>query len=494
MSLPLRVLLAGHNLDVDTLRELRESAEDGSLPPNPEAITPETLSAAYARISRYPEPVPELRKKARMEVEKARKSNDKIIFGLGHSSVAEHATFNLDILGISRLAVEAVEHHRLASFTEKSQRYIKLDGDYVVAPEIEEAGDSEHFNKLIETQNRAYFALYPKLFDYFREIHAQRGYKNPDYTAKGNASEDARYVVSLATQTQLGMTVNARTTEIMIRRTAAHPLAEVREFGAQLCEAVKTLAPSLVKYTDPTDYERSLHDHTNLSAESEPSPDNKTISTSPDNAVRLLHYNSCGEELIVASLLMRESGREWQTCMEKVIRMDENQRREIIRKALINNEPWDPAPREFELAEFVYEITLSSTAFAQLKRHRMATILPGRYNTALKFTIPPSILAIKEENLFKDIMEESSQFANHVAQYSGAASQYALTNAHRRKVVFRANARELQHISRLREDIHAQWDIRSIAQQMIQITRDKCPALLMLAAGKHAFEKCKISL
>ena len=56
-------------------------------------FTPETLSAAYARISRNPAPIPELRDKARKEVDKARRSNQAIIFGLGHSSVAEHAVF-----------------------------------------------------------------------------------------------------------------------------------------------------------------------------------------------------------------------------------------------------------------------------------------------------------------------------------------------------------------------------------------------------------------
>ena len=38
-----------------------------------------------------------------------------------------------DILGCSRLAIEALEWHRLCSYTEKSQRYITLDGDFVVA-------------------------------------------------------------------------------------------------------------------------------------------------------------------------------------------------------------------------------------------------------------------------------------------------------------------------------------------------------------------------
>ncbi len=82
------------------------------------------MAAAYARISRNPRPVNELRRIARSEVEKARASNRNIVFEMGHSSIAEHAVFNLDILGVSRLLVEEIEKFRLASYTEKSQRYV----------------------------------------------------------------------------------------------------------------------------------------------------------------------------------------------------------------------------------------------------------------------------------------------------------------------------------------------------------------------------------
>jgi len=97
-----------------------------------EDLTPETLSAGYARISRDPRPVDEIRRDAAREVQRSRRSNQAIIFGMGHSSVAEHAVFNMDVIGISRLAVEELQRTRLASYTEKSQRYITLDGDYFV--------------------------------------------------------------------------------------------------------------------------------------------------------------------------------------------------------------------------------------------------------------------------------------------------------------------------------------------------------------------------
>jgi hypothetical protein len=91
-----KISLAGYNVDAD---QLGYHIND-----NPQDMTPETISAAYARISRSPKPVDVLRQEAVQDVAKARKSNESIVFEMGHGSVAEHAVFNFDIIGVSRLA------------------------------------------------------------------------------------------------------------------------------------------------------------------------------------------------------------------------------------------------------------------------------------------------------------------------------------------------------------------------------------------------------
>lgn len=128
----MRVILAGFNVETEILDEARKRFG--------ESVTPEVISASYARISRDPRSVATLRAEARGAVEKARRSNERIVFGLGHASVAEHAVLNFDVMGVSRLAVEEIEHFRLASYTEKSQRYVRLDRDIVMPSEIMEGG------------------------------------------------------------------------------------------------------------------------------------------------------------------------------------------------------------------------------------------------------------------------------------------------------------------------------------------------------------------
>jgi len=159
----MKIILAGHNVDYEVIKECRAFL-DGK-----ERLTPETISAAYARISRNPLPVDELRKIARAEVEKARSSNRNIVFGMGHSSIAEHAVFNVDILGVSRLVVEEIEKFRLCSYTEKSQRYIRLEDDFVVPREVRDGGLKDLFVETVRKQNRLYHELYAGLKDYMFE-------------------------------------------------------------------------------------------------------------------------------------------------------------------------------------------------------------------------------------------------------------------------------------------------------------------------------------
>ncbi len=138
----MHVILAGYNVDREVIEELKKSS------PSREDVTPEILSASYARISRDPRPVNELRAVARAEVEKARRSNQNIIFKMGHHSVAEHAVFNFDIIGVSRLAVEEIEKFRLCSYTEKSQRYITLKDDLFIPEEIKNSGKQSVFFRM----------------------------------------------------------------------------------------------------------------------------------------------------------------------------------------------------------------------------------------------------------------------------------------------------------------------------------------------------------
>lgn len=468
----MEVILAGFNLDTTIIKELQDGNKD--VP-----VTPETLSAAYARISRYPHRVDELRKNAREEVGKARKSNKTIIFEMGHHSVAEHACFNFDVIGISRLAVEALQSFRLASYTEKSQRYITLKDDYVLPEEIAELGKEREFRELIGSQNELYHSLFADLKAYHAEKDPVLAERKRDLANR--AKEDARYVAALATQSQLGMTVNARELELMVRRFASHPLAEVRKLGQRLYDQARSIAPSILLFCEPNRFDQESYP-----AIAEFARRLKFEKLSQAD-VTLIDSAEDADHRLIAALLHRVSAASYESCMQSVEGMTSQQRLDLIKIAFERAELYDSMLREFEHVVLTFEVICSASCFAQLKRHRMASISAQPYDVSLGFTTPEPIEKIGRAEDFRHLMERSQNLYHEIAKRNPYASTYALTNAHRRRMLVTMNARELYHFSRLRSDALAQWEIREISNQMVHLGRMAMPLTLQLAGGKDTY-------
>jgi flavin-dependent thymidylate synthase len=484
----MRIVLAGYNVDSEVLAELKRNS------PARDDVTPETLSASYARISRDPRPADELRAAARQEVERARRSNQAIIFKMGHHSVAEHAVFNFDIIGVSRLALEEVEKFRLCSYTEKSQRYIKLGDDFVIPAEIRQAGLEKVFLKTIRAQNMLYHRLYEKLRPYLFNKYKELAENPKNHAAlEGWAKEDARYAVSLATQGQVGLTANARNLELLVRRFAAKNLAEVREMGGRIASLAREVAPSIILFVEATDYDARTRAELRESAQCLIAPKGKAragarLRTSTgEEAVSLAGATLDGDDRIIAALLHSAGGMPYDLCLKKTRWLNPAEKSLIVKTALRRMEFHDFPPREFEYADLTFSLTVSASCFAQLKRHRMATLTAQDYDPSLGVTVPPSVEAVGAGGEFQRLTRLTDETYAALQPRAGPAAAYVLTNAHRRRVLLKVNVRELYHISRLREDPSAQWEIREIAGRMSGLARKEMPLAAMLLGGKDQY-------
>ncbi len=479
--MPLSVTLGGYNVDVQALEKRLTGASeaDGG------ALSPETIAAAYARISRDPRHVSDLRSDSCREVERARKSNRTIIFDMGHASVSEHAVFNLDISGLSRLAVEALEHHRLASYTEKSQRYVRLEGGVVIPAEICAAGLEQRYRTLIEGLATAYRTLAAQLTE---QARADASEKTKRRELESRANEDARYVLPLGTETQLGMTVNARTLELMIARFSSHTLAEVRELGSALRAATATVAPSLIRYTEPTPYFRDTPAALR-SVVSKVVPGGQRGTA--DQTVALRDHTCDPDRMVAAALLFPYAQLSVVECLERARGMSVEKLNRLFASIYRSMEIWDALPRAFELVDFTFEITLSAAAFAQLKRHRMATVLTQDYDPRLGRTVPEAIARAGLKDMFDAQLDRAEELHQEIGVRAPEAAAYVLTNAHRRRVLMRVNARDLGHLSRLRCDHEAQWDIRDLASEMIVQAQKVMPLAGAFYGGKDCVGELK---
>ncbi|NQS98661.1 MAG: FAD-dependent thymidylate synthase [candidate division Zixibacteria bacterium] len=475
------IKIAGYNIDADLLERfktfLTKLDEIGDLDqveyiPDlrsflaEDNLTPETLSAAYARISRYPDSVSELRKIARQSVARARRSNRKIVFDMGHASVAEHAVFNIDITGVSRLAIETIEARRLISFTEKSQRYIALSPSYIIPLELTGAPLGVELEELCEFLFNAYHDYLGKLEDYFERKAGQ--------SAKLSAQEDARYLLPLASGAQLGMTANARNIEHLLRRTLRHPLIELRQFADELKNGVIKIVPSLIRHLETED----------LEVEFNPESFSGEV---PADEVQLLHSTENADDVLLTALIFAVEGFSWENARMKSEGMKEEDKRLFVRKNLENLKRFHTLPRAYETVEFAFQVTLSATAYAQLKRHRLTTQLVQPYHPDLGYTLPKSIEEAGLNEDFNQKMNAAAKLYREISAEYPYCAPYALTNAHRRVVYLQANARELHHIARLRMDKTAQWDIRAIVTDMVNLARKRAPLTMALTSGKDEF-------
>ncbi|MGA1821350.1 MAG: FAD-dependent thymidylate synthase [Thermoplasmatota archaeon] len=450
-----------------------------------EAATPEVTAAAYARVSHSPRSLKELRDNAVEEVEKARSSNERIVYRMGHSSIAEHAVFNIDIEDASRLLVEFIERHRLASFTERSQRYVFFEGKEPIVPA--EIGGTPIEKKLA--------ALDREKFDLYKKLES-----DPDLKEKygDRLLEQARYVLGLTCPTDIGMTVNARELEHIISKGLGSGLAEIREFSEKLLLESGDLAPSLVKYTDPGDFRGRAEEEIRKFIDEVIEP-RWERSVPEEIYVRVKRRPVCHgipsvcddpESEIAAALIFQYSNIPFPECRDIAMEMSDEELIELLLPIFRHYPPHASLHRSFELMDLTFDFEISASGFAQLKRHRMATIISQDYMHD-RWEIPELMLHTADLTTeYLDLLKRSSELYQEIEKELGAeVAAYALTNAHRRRVLLKLNLRELYHFVRLRSDGHAQDEIRGISDRIVKEMKKHYPVVTALLCGKDMYSE-----
>lgn len=188
----------------------------------------ERLSAAAARSCYSKKPASKLLEEIDEEI--AGKTISKIT-GMGHHSVIEHASYTFSLEGVSRAMTHQLVRHRIASFSQQSQRYVSLkEPTYVIPPSI---GSDHELKKEFEALMEQIWASYRKMAD-----------KVP--------VEDARYVLPNACTTNIAVTMNARELwHFFTLRTCRRAQWEIREVADEMLRQVKLISPHIFSEAGP---------------------------------------------------------------------------------------------------------------------------------------------------------------------------------------------------------------------------------------------------
>lgn len=168
-----------------------------------------------------------------MDLETSRRKI-KQVTGYGHASVIEHASFTFSIEGVSRAMTHQLVRHRVASYTQQSQRYVSYDTleKYVTPKAIEENAEAK----------QVYDEALLKISEAYRKL-----------LEKGISKEDARFVLPNAARTNIMMTMNARELRHFFNlRCCARAQWEIREVATEMLRQAREAAPSLFGASGPT--------------------------------------------------------------------------------------------------------------------------------------------------------------------------------------------------------------------------------------------------
>ncbi|MCQ2513593.1 MAG: FAD-dependent thymidylate synthase [Ruminococcus sp.] len=228
---------------------------------------PEQVVAMAAKLCYSPSDIDDIREGL---TEDKTASFINMLASLGHASPTEHSSFTFGIEGISRACSHQLVRHRIASYSQQSQRYV--DGtkfEFVTPPEIlnnEKALNA--YNKVIDAQTEAYREIRDSLIVGYINAETNNKYSGSDeeiMTAFKNdnkskysaflkkANEDARFILPNATTTKIVCTFNARSLQnFFAHRCCNRAQWEIREVAEQMLLQCLEVAPNLFKNCGPS--------------------------------------------------------------------------------------------------------------------------------------------------------------------------------------------------------------------------------------------------
>jgi len=192
--------------------------------------TPELLCASAALTSTQPVTTSKIFEK--LDIVKARNILRRVM-SYGHASVIEHASFTFSLENVSRALTHQLVRHRLASYTQQSQRHVAYNTPkhYVIPKSVENHKDAK---KIFEDALTKISEAYQKLLKY--DI----------------PKEDARFILPNAAVTNIVITMNARELRRFFNlRCCERAQWEIRKAAIEMLRQAKKVAPVLFENAGP---------------------------------------------------------------------------------------------------------------------------------------------------------------------------------------------------------------------------------------------------
>ena len=478
-------------------------------------VEPEIQAYAMAKYSRSALSM----KQSLREIsqQKAEKFLNTFYFQYGHRSIADLAHIALAIERLSILAAIAVADEQRWDGQERSTRYQDFKKSGYYTPDFSDLQAKQLYRETVDSLFAEYESLSESMFQYLAGITpkpAEMKQEAYERTLRARAFDISRYLLPLAANTSLGEIVNARTLESQVSHLLAHTQKEVRQLGALLKQAATSpaynvnqdslralveqiraaspelaeraeqellrevrVAPTLVKYADPNQYE--IETRRELKQVASELMGNLPMAAAP--MVDLLEEEPLEVEL-AATLIYEHSHYSYRQIRDMVQAAGEPIRREIIDLGLRHRGRHDEMLRPFCAGQqFRFDILMDVGGFRDMHRHRRCIQIGQEFTTKHGYDAPDELAAAGVRENYDAVMQRTAKAVEQLASCSGAeaqeSSQYAIPLGFRKRTLFKMDFAEVVYISELRTGPAGHFSYRNVAYAMYEAAARKYPAL-----------------
>ena len=180
-----------------------------------------------------------------------------MLASIGHESVLEHVSFTFGIEGVSRACTHQLVRHRIASYSQKSQRYVNENGfEFITPPAIDELPEAKsEYDRVISEITDSYAKIAELLTEkHTKEVIAQ-GLDEKTARSKASklANEDARFILPNACETKIVVTMNVRSLfNFFHHRCCNRAQWEIRAVANEMLKQCLEVAPHILSHAGPS--------------------------------------------------------------------------------------------------------------------------------------------------------------------------------------------------------------------------------------------------
>jgi thymidylate synthase ThyX len=422
---------------------------------------------------------------------RAEKLYESVFLEYGDDSVAQLGGVHLACEQASQLLCKALEWGRLAAYLEQSTRYMRYDdrpgGRWraSVPPELIEAGLAPRYESYLDEVFTTYGELYEPLATHFRERYPQvAGDSDFVYrqTIMAKTCDALRVLLPAGTRSNLGIYANGQAYEQLLMRLAAHPLAEMRDYGARMLAELRTVIPAFLTRVDVADRGVAWTDYWRRTREDIAEVSGRVLlGIGPElrESVTLTDHDPDGETKVAAAVLYAASDLPDDQLLAIARNLDPSERETILCASVgeRSNRRHKPG-RAWERTGYRFDICCDYGAFRDLQRHRPLTIEWQRLTTRLGAEVPAAVDAAGLREPWDRVIEAGTAMEQELrAAGLEEVAQYAVPMAFRIRFVMQMTAREAMHLTELRSSPQGHPTYRRVAQEMHRLITEVHPAI-----------------